>query len=112
MKFVLKWLLNGVLVSLLLMYFANITFWTALIAATILTVIAYFVGDEFILRASNNWVATLSDGVLAIAFLWITAYLMDWPLSFGEILVISAAVAAAEWFLHRFLFHEPAYAAH
>lgn len=110
MKFVLKWILNGVIVTLLLMYFANLTVWTAFITASLLTIIAYFLGDQFILRASNNAVATLSDGVLAIVFLWIAASWMDWPLTFGEILIISAVLAVAEWFLHRFLFHEHSYA--
>lgn len=103
MKFILKWLLNGAIVTLLLMYYADVPFFTAAITATALTLIAYFVGDQFILRASNNAIATLADGLLAFMVLWIAAYQMDWNLSLGEILIISAILAIAEWVFHRYI---------
>lgn len=103
MKFVLKWLLNGVIVVTLLMYYADVPFINALIAATALTLIAYFVGDQVILRATNNAVATLSDAILAFLFLWLASYSMNWALSFGEILIITLILGVAEWFLHRYV---------
>ncbi|WP_372637678.1 DUF2512 family protein [Cohnella sp.] len=104
MKFVLKWLLNGVIVVTMLMYYAEVSFINAALTATVLTLIAYFVGDQMILRATNNAVATISDAVLAFAVLWGAAYMMDWPLSFGEALIITAILGIAEWFLHRYVF--------
>ncbi|MFC4601664.1 DUF2512 family protein [Cohnella hongkongensis] len=100
----LKWLLNGVIVVTLLMYYADVSFFSAAVTATVLTLIAYFVGDQMILRATNNTIATLSDAVLAFVVLWGIAYLMNWPLSAGEALVITAILGIAEWFLHRHLF--------
>ena len=45
MKFVIKWVLNGIIVTSLLMWFGDVSFWSAFIAASLLTVIAYLLGD-------------------------------------------------------------------
>lgn len=104
MKFILKWLINGVIVVTLLMYYADVPFIDAAITATVLTLIAYFVGDQLILRASNNAVATLCDAVLAYVILWLAASEMDWNLNMGEIFVITAILGIAEWVIHRYIF--------
>ncbi|MFD1952956.1 DUF2512 family protein [Paenibacillus thailandensis] len=104
MRFILKWLVNGVIVVSLLMFYADATFWSAAITATVLSVVAYFVGDLFILRATNNTVATIADAVLAFAGLWIAAYMMNWPLDATEILFATVLLGAAEWLFHRYLF--------
>ncbi|WP_219836605.1 DUF2512 family protein [Paenibacillus sp. R14(2021)] len=106
MKFILKWLVNGVIVVSLLMYYADVSFWNAAITATALTLIAYFVGDQLILRSTNNMVATLADFVLAYLILWFAADQMDWDLNGGEILVIAVILGIAEWFIHRYVFQE------
>lgn len=104
MKFLMKWLLNGVIVVTLLMMYADVTFLTAAITATGLTIIAYILGDQLVLRATNNTIATLADAVLAFILLWIAAETLDWSLSVGEILVITAILGIAEWVLHRYVF--------
>jgi hypothetical protein len=105
LKFLAKWVLDSSVMALLLYhYVAGITLLTALIVSTIFTVIAYFVGDQLILRASNNTVATLADGVLSIVFLWILGSLLGWDLSAREILTISAILALMEWVVHRYVF--------
>ncbi len=103
MKFVLKWLINGAIVVSLLMYYADVSFWTAAITATALTLIAYAVGDQLILRSTNNTVAAVADAVLAYGVLWIASYQMNWDLSAWELLIISAALGVAEWFIHRYV---------
>lgn len=104
MKFVLKWIVNGAIVGSLLMYYANVGFMMAAITATVLTLIAYFAGDQLILRYSNNAVATVADAVMAYAILWLASYSMNWDLSAGEILVITLILGIAEWFIHRYVF--------
>ncbi|MFD0669875.1 DUF2512 family protein [Cohnella sp. GCM10027633] len=69
MKFVFKWLLNGVIVVTMLMMYADVSFTEAAITATVLTIIAYVLGDQLILRATNNTIATLCDAVLAFLLL-------------------------------------------
>ena len=103
MKFVLKWLVNGAIVVSLLMYYADVSLLNALITATVLTLIAYFVGDQLVLRATNNAIATLADAILAYAILWLAADQMNWNLSSGEILVITIVLGIAEWVLHRYV---------
>lgn len=104
MKFLLKWLVNGAIVVNLLVFYADVSFINAAITATALTIVAYFIGDQMILRATNNGVATVADAMLAFIVLWLAAMLMDWDLSVGENLIITALLGIAEWFIHRYVF--------
>ncbi|MBN2983660.1 MULTISPECIES: DUF2512 family protein [Cohnella] len=103
MKFLMKWVLNGIIVTLLLYYYSNVGLWTALVAATGLTVISWFVGDQLILRNTNNTLASLMDGVLTAVYLGLLSYLFDWRLTVGAIALISILIAVAEWVFHRFV---------
>lgn len=104
MKFVLKWLVNGVIVTTLLMYYSNASFLGAATTATLLTIIAYILGDQIILRSTNNGIATVSDAILAYLVLWIAASAMNWTISPGEILIIALITGVAEFFIHRYVF--------
>lgn len=73
-----------------------------------MTVISYFIGDRFILPQFNNTVATIADGVLAIAYLYAGESLYRWGLSFGEIVIIAVVLAIGEAFLHRLVFQSTA----
>ncbi|MCQ6559774.1 DUF2512 family protein [Paenibacillus mendelii] len=106
MKFVLKWVVNSVIVVSLFMYYSDASFVSSVITATLLTIIAYLVGDQLILRFTNNLAATFSDAVLAFVFLWTASYVMNWGLDFSEIFFISLLLGAAEWILHRYVFDD------
>jgi membrane protein HdeD len=103
MKFITKLLINGVIVIPLMIWFSHVTFLQAACTSVVLSVIAYFVGDQFILRQSNNTVATIADVVLSFLYLWLVAYVMNWDLSLMEIFVISVILGVAEAVFHRFL---------
>lgn len=103
-KFILKWIVNGAIVGSLLIYYADVTYVMAALTATLLTLIAFFVGDQLILRSTNNAIATVADAVLAFVFLGAAAYTMNWDLNAGEILIITLILGVAEWFIHRFVF--------
>jgi hypothetical protein len=103
MKFITKLLINGVIVIPLMIWFSHVTFLQAACTSVVLSVIAYFVGDQFILRQSNNTVATIADAVLSFLYLWLVAYVMNWDLSLMEIFVISVILGVAEAVFHRFL---------
>ncbi|MNC57521.1 hypothetical protein D3C75_1071920 [compost metagenome] len=45
----------------------------------------------------------IADAVLAYGILWIASYQMNWDLSAWELLIISAALGVAEWFIHRYV---------
>lgn len=106
-KFLIKLLVNGIIVIPLLMWFADTTFFSALVAAVLLSAVSYWVGDQMVLRMTNNAFATLCDILLAAVFLWIAADLMDWPLAFWELSTIVILLGIAEMVFHRYLGYAP-----
>lgn len=106
MKLIVKIIINGLIVVSLLMWFTNATFWEATVAALVLSVFAYIFGDQFVLRVSNNAIATIVDAVLAFVLLGGIAYFMNWDLSFTELLMITLALGVAEAVYHRFIASE------
>jgi len=105
MRFLSKLLMNAIVVVPLLMWFTEATFLGALLTALVLSALAYVVGDQLILRMSNNTIATIADALLTFLFLWIVASFSDWSLSFTELLIITAAVGVVEMIFHRQLGH-------
>ena len=100
-RFVRKLVMNGIVVVPLLMWFTEATFWASIVTAVILSTVAFFIGDQLILRMSNNTVATLADAVLAFVYLWIVADTMDWALTIGELFTIVVALGIVEMIYHR-----------
>lgn len=107
-KFLLKLLLNGIVVIPLLLWFTEATFIASLITAGLLSTVAYFVGDQLILRASNNLIATIADGLLAFAFLWVAAELLLWSITFGQLFTIALILGIVEFIFHRIIAKETA----
>lgn len=107
-KLIIKLILNGIIVVPLLMTFTEARFTSALITAVLLSLVAFVVGDQFILRVSNNMIATICDAALAFVFLWLTAYMADWSLSTGELLTIVLVLGVVEAIYHRMLREVPA----
>jgi len=103
MRFIVKLLLNGIVAVPLLMWFAQATLFQAAMTALVLSIVAYLIGDQWILRVSNNTVATAADAVLSFAVLWMAASWMRWNLSFSQMIVISLVLGVVEIFYHRFL---------
>lgn len=99
--FIRKIIMNGIVVIPMLMWLSEASFWSSLVTALMLAVVAYFIGDQIILRMSTNLIAVIADIGLAFFFLWIAAYTMGWTLTQGEILIISLAVGAVEFIFHR-----------
>ncbi|HZG87225.1 DUF2512 family protein [Paenibacillus sp.] len=102
-KFLLKLLLNGIIVVPLLLWFGTVSFWEAVLAATVLCVIAYFIGDKIILPATNNWVATIADFGLTYVYVWMVGSFLLWNISLGEAFWISLGVAAVELLFHTMI---------
>lgn len=100
-QFFSKLLMNGVVLVLMLMWLSNATFWGSVFAAIGLVIIAYLIGDQLILRVTNNAVATVADACIAFFYLWLVARYADWTLSLGEILIIAIVVGVVEMIFHR-----------
>jgi hypothetical protein len=99
-----KVLWNGiVVVPLLLLFSKETTVLEAVLTSLALTCIAYAVGDQMILRSSNNVIATVSDMLLAFFLIWMAAYYAKWTLSFTELCVICIGLGVVEYVYHRYL---------
>ncbi|GLI04679.1 hypothetical protein YDYSG_07090 [Paenibacillus tyrfis] len=103
MKILFKLLLNGAIAVTILLWLTKATFWEATIASVVLSVIAYLVGDQYVLRISNNTVATLVDAVLAFVYFWVVASLLKWDLSIGGLIFLTLFLGVGEAVYHRFL---------
>ena len=103
MNFLIKLLLNGIVLVPLLLWFTDATWVGAVIASVILSALAYLIGDQFILRASNNTVATAADAVMALIYLWAVAYFADWGLNFSELIVTVLVLAVVEVIFHALI---------
>ncbi|WP_158299225.1 DUF2512 family protein [Paenibacillus antri] len=103
LRFLLKALLNGVIVVPLLLWFGTVMFWEAVAAAVVLTVIAYFIGDRVILPATNNLTATIADFGLTYVYVWMVGAFLGWNVSLGETFWIALGVAAVELLFHTML---------
>ncbi|MBB3112797.1 hypothetical protein FHS18_004899 [Paenibacillus phyllosphaerae] len=102
-KFVFKWLVNGAIVISLMMYYTEATLTEAAIAATGLTIVAYIIGDQLILRKTNNIVATIVDFGLSAAYLYVVADFLDWGLSLDELFFTCLMLGIFEFVFHRFM---------
>ncbi len=102
-KFILKAAINSIIVVSMLLWMSDATFMESLLTAVALTVIAWVVGDQIILRKTNNLVATIADAALAFLFLWVVSDFLDWTLNFTELVMIVAVLGIAEFFFHRVL---------
>lgn len=105
-KFLLKMLLNGVVVVPLLLWMSDATFLEAAVSAVILSVIAYALGDRFILPATNNTVATIADFGLTYVYLWMVGSFLFWGLTLGEAFWIALGVAVVEIWFHTLLYED------
>jgi hypothetical protein len=103
-KFIIKLLLTGFVVIPSLMWYAGASFMSATVTAIVLALIAYIVGDQYILRATNNAIATMADVCLAIVVLWvIDDYIMNWDLDLNYLISIVLALGVVEAYFHRYL---------
>ncbi|WP_405080036.1 DUF2512 family protein [Paenibacillus chitinolyticus] len=107
-KLIIKLILNGVIVVPLLLTFTEASITSALLTAVLLSLVAFVIGDQLILRVSNNTIATICDAALAFVFLRFAAYAADWSLSTGELLIIVLVLGLVEAMYHRMLRELPA----
>ncbi|MBQ4900962.1 DUF2512 family protein [Paenibacillus sp. Marseille-P2973] len=105
-KILVKLLGNGVIVVAMMMILSNASFIGSLLTAVALSALAYLFGDLFILPRTNNMIATLTDGVLAFAFIWAISANAAWTLSMGEILSTALVLGIFEYAFHIWLLRD------
>lgn len=72
--------------------------------AVVISLLAYFIGDLWILPSYGNWTAVGADAVLVALSLWILPGILGTPpLGFGTILLIAVVLGIGEVYYHRYL---------
>ncbi|ENH95834.1 hypothetical protein J416_14016 [Gracilibacillus halophilus YIM-C55.5] len=99
-----KFIASFVLLYAILGVGFDVSFGNVLWITLVLGVLAYVLGDQLLLRRSNNTVSTISD--FALAFLVI--YFMTDALTVGDdvfqaALIAAIGVAIFEYFFHKYL---------
>lgn len=109
MKYFLSLLIKFIATFALLFFILSmgfgVTFQTVVFITFILSVVAYGLGDLFILSKTNNTVATLADFTLAFAVIWITLDLFtDNPGSifWGTVFAVTG-LTMFEYFYHKYI---------
>ncbi|MGV3487848.1 MAG: DUF2512 family protein [Tuberibacillus sp.] len=109
MRTVLVLIIKFILVTAVL-YIVNDLFYgwsltVIVITSTVVTLISFFLGDLYILPATNNTFATISDFVMNFLTIWIMGHaLIDEPISIvQESFISTVIITAAEFLLHRYL---------
>ncbi|WP_134703576.1 DUF2512 family protein [Ammoniphilus sp. YIM 78166] len=98
-----KLLLNGLVIIPFLLWFSDASFGVAVVTSIAFSVLSFLLGDQILLRMTNNTTATLVDAGFALAFFWLAAVVTNWSLTLGEILTLTILLGSIEWMFHRYL---------
>jgi hypothetical protein len=103
--FAIKFVVSLVLLYLILGGIRDITFGDVFLITAVLGVLAYVIGDLFILPRTNNTIATIADFGLALVVIWFMVNMMTYADTgfFGRSLMAAIGVAIFEMFFHRYL---------
>jgi hypothetical protein len=102
-KFWIKLILNSALLIPLL-YLLSDASWTEIILfSVVVCIISFFVGDRWILKETNNAVATIADFGLSGFMIWGAVIMLNWDLSNVEIISIAIVFGLVEALYHRVL---------
>jgi uncharacterized membrane protein len=116
MKHVINLMIKFLMVSLVLFitlnYLTDLSLGQILFVSILVTIPAYFIGDIFILRRTNNTIATIADIGLTFVILYLANYFIDNTLNYvnniGDISMMDALIASifvgvGEWFFHKYV---------
>ncbi|WP_010492000.1 DUF2512 family protein [Paenibacillus elgii] len=102
-KLLVKLVVNALFTVPLLLYLSNATPFQTLMASVSLSILAFFLGDQWILDEFGNAAATLADGLLAALFVGALGTAYHWGLSWSALAVIAVVTAAVEFGYHLLL---------
>ncbi|MEC0207309.1 DUF2512 family protein [Paenibacillus lautus] len=103
MKLLVKLLVHGVLITALLVGLTDASFTGAILTALGIGIVAYLVGDLYILPRTSNMMATIADAGLVFVMLWIIGGVANWTLNFSEVLLIAVLAGSFEYLYHMWL---------
>jgi len=96
-----KFLLIITIFGLIMPVTGNITTLTAVIAAMVLTLTAYFIADLIILPLYGNRLAVLADVLITVVVAWEMVRLVERVyLPVPGLIIIAVLVGLGEWYYH------------
>ncbi|WP_018922746.1 DUF2512 family protein [Salsuginibacillus kocurii] len=91
-------------VLFLVLGFTGVPFGDFLMTGILLTVIAYLIGDLWLLPSFGNWTATLADFGLSFAGIWIIGTFLFPAINLPfAAFIASVLIAVGEWFFHKYM---------
>jgi hypothetical protein len=99
----IKCLMDGIVTVLVLPAVAAVSFGQAVVAAIVLTLLAYVIGDVGVLPRAGNAGAVVVDFILATLFFWALPLFMPVSVGLGPAMVAGGAVAVVEILYHVYL---------
>ncbi len=101
---VIKFAMIAVVLEVVLGYLTDLSIVNILYVALAVTLLAYLIGDLFVLDKTNNTVATIADAGLALFTIWAFNWIMpDADISFTDALIAAAVLAVGEWIYHKYV---------
>lgn len=103
-RIAIKFIASLVVLGIILGMFYDFTFGDVFLITAVLGVVSYFLGDQLILRATNNFIASAADFGLSFFLIWFMgAMLTDENNLLSASLISAAAITLFEYLFHRFL---------
>jgi len=101
----IKVIMIAIISVVLLPIFSQITATQAFVIALILTLVAYIIGDLWVLHRYGNFMATVGDVVMAALVIGIADLILHNTMTITAAgwVIILALVAFGEWFFHKYL---------
>ncbi|HBC94519.1 MAG TPA: hypothetical protein DCZ10_16860 [Pelotomaculum sp.] len=101
----IKFIMIAIISIVLLPLFSQITAIQAFVIALVLTIVAYFAGDLWILQRYGNVYTTIADVVIAVLVIGIADQILHYTMTItgaGWIITL-ALLAFGEWYFHKYL---------
>ena len=100
---IIKFVMIAVILEIILMLMTSLSFASILLVSLGVTVLAYLIGDIWILRKTNNIVATISDVILSLVVILLFNLFYRPGISFGAAILSAVIIGIGEYFYHKFI---------
>ncbi|WP_027416982.1 DUF2512 family protein [Aneurinibacillus terranovensis] len=99
----IKFVMTMAILYIILGLFYTVTFGTVFTMSVAVTVLAYLLGDLFILPTTGNPIASAADMGLTFLIIWFLSYLLAVFIPMTAILISTIVIGIGEWFFHVYL---------
>ena len=100
----IKFAMIAIALEVVLGMLTTLSFTDILYIAASVTILAYIIGDLFILRATNNTIATIADTGLVLLNIYAFNYLWNINrIDFSDALISAVVIGVGEWFFHKYV---------